>query len=209
MTKTMNAKYPGRCTSCGNWFPVDTLIVWTAGAGAHHVTCPIDVAPPSVIPDATLDGSSIAAFLTAATVHLKAPKARFLAPDGKSELRLTLAKPGSKVPGALFVRINDVFIGSILTDNTVRGALKTNTRLLTLLGDIAANPAAAAKSYGALMGRCSFCNLPLTDAGSVAVGYGPICAKHYGLPHTALGTPTLTAVEPTDYTGYRATEATL
>lgn len=36
--------------------------------------------------------------------------------------------------------------------------------------------------------------LPLTDAGSVEVGYGPVCASHWGLPHSPKGTPALSAV---------------
>lgn len=32
------------------------------------------------------------------------------------------------------------------------------------------------------MGRCCYCNLPLDDARSKAVGYGPVCAGRWGLP---------------------------
>jgi hypothetical protein len=46
----------------------------------------------------------------------------------------------------------------------------------------AENPAQVASEYGRLHGRCCFCRLPLTDARSTAVGYGAICAGHYGLP---------------------------
>ena len=58
---------------------------------------------------------------------------------------------------------------------------------------VAADPAAAAKAYGALMGRCSFCDTAITDEGSVEVGYGPVCAKRFGLPHTPKGTKVLAA----------------
>jgi hypothetical protein len=48
------------------------------------------------------------------------------------------------------------------------------------------------------MCRCSFCGLALTDEGSVFMGYGPICARNYGLPHVALGTyELLPVVDPT------------
>lgn len=36
---------------------------------------------------------------------------------------------------------------------------------------------------GHATGNCCFCGIKLTTAASVAVGYGPICAEHYGLPH--------------------------
>ncbi len=39
-----------------------------------------------------------------------------------------------------------------------------------------------AAKWGHRHGRCVFCSLPLTDARSVDVGYGPICAGHHGLP---------------------------
>jgi hypothetical protein len=50
------------------------------------------------------------------------------------------------------------------------------------LASLAADPAAACSAYGHLTGACCFCRLPLTDARSVAVGYGPICAGNFGLP---------------------------
>jgi len=60
---------------------------------------------------------------------------------------------------------------------------------------VAADPARAAREYAALMGACSFCGLPLTDAGSVRVGYGPICAGNWGLPWTREGVPVLGEVQ--------------
>lgn len=44
------------------------------------------------------------------------------------------------------------------------------------------------------MCRCSFCGLALTDEGSVEVGYGPVCAKRWGLPHQPHGVRVLTSV---------------
>jgi hypothetical protein len=53
--------------------------------------------------------------------------------------------------------------------------------LTSLLVEFGLNPAGVAKAYGKLMGNCCFCGLKLTDPKSVAAGYGPICAEHYGL----------------------------
>jgi len=47
---------------------------------------------------------------------------------------------------------------------------------------VAADPAAAIVRHGHLTGKCSFCCRPLTDGGSIAHGYGEICAGKYGLP---------------------------
>lgn len=51
-----------------------------------------------------------------------------------------------------------------------------------LLKEMAADPARTAQAYGRLTGNCCFCNKTLTDAKSTDVGYGPVCADHYGLP---------------------------
>jgi len=51
----------------------------------------------------------------------------------------------------------------------------------TLLEAIAANPAEAVGKHGKLTGRCAFCNHALSDEKSTAAGYGPTCAKNYGL----------------------------
>lgn len=42
--------------------------------------------------------------------------------------------------------------------------------------------ATEAARFGQLYGRCCFCSRQLTDERSVAVGYGPDCASHHGLP---------------------------
>jgi len=39
-----------------------------------------------------------------------------------------------------------------------------------------------AAKFGRLWGSCVFCSRMLTDERSVAVGYGPVCAEHNGLP---------------------------
>jgi len=190
--RLMDAKFRGRCTACGQYFPVGARILWSRDGGAQHAgTCPAPAAPVAA-PEIPV--VAIAAFLTAAKARgLKAPKARFLAPHG-GELRLSMAGHGSRYPGAVQVKINDGWIGRIGADNVVAGPLVEDAAVLAALDTIAANPAAAAKAYGALMGRCSFCDKPLTDAGSIAVGYGPVCAARWGLEHKALGTPTLAPV---------------
>lgn len=47
---------------------------------------------------------------------------------------------------------------------------------------LAADPVGVIAAYGHATGECSFCARELTDERSVTVGYGPICADHYGLP---------------------------
>lgn len=50
----------------------------------------------------------------------------------------------------------------------------------------AKDPATFAAQYGKRTGKCCFCDIRLTDdrdGSSVEVGYGPICAKKWNLPH--------------------------
>lgn len=196
---TMTARFAGTCKACHHGFPVGTLVEWTRGVGARHVAGACPTTPPpapasrmvvrSVAIPALL---SIVEFLAAAHGRgLRYPKARFLAPGG-GELLLKRAGNASAHTGAVNVLVAGEWVGRINLDGTVVGRLAGRSDLMQTLAVIATDPAGAAKSYGALHCHCSFCGLPLTDAGSVAVGYGPVCADHWGLPHTPLGTPAVT-----------------
>jgi hypothetical protein len=183
---TLKAKFPGKCRKCGERFPAGEAILWDRTTSAtSHVVCP-PVQPKPEAPKLNL--ASIAEFIGRAKAFLKFPKVRFLAPDGKSELRLGITGPDSRVPGSVAVKVNDTYRGLVRPDGTVVGDL---TDLVPSLLAVAADPVSAAKAYAQLYGQCSFCGLTLTDAGSVEVGYGPICAKHYGLPHQPKGTPSI------------------
>jgi len=194
MTKTMNSRFPGTCTKCKASFPAGTPIIWTSGVGARHALPTACVAVP-VTPTKPVhaDVSGITSFIARAARRLKAPKARFLGPDGRSELRISIAGTRSRVPGATVIVLAEQFLGYV-HNGIVLGSLQGRADVLATLAAIAADPAKAAKEYGALMCRCSFCNLPLTDAGSVEVGYGPICAGNYDLPWGRQGVPELTAL---------------
>ncbi len=203
---TISAKFAGYCTKCNGAIAVGTPVSWVKGVkGVSHLTgaCPAKtfttVAPvvPAVnaAPVAKVDGALIVGFLLGAKARgLRFPKLRFLAPDGKSELRLSLAGSTSKYPGSVQVKVSENWVGRINADGSVTYGITNTAGLLATLTSVALNPAAAASAYGHLCGRCAACNLPLTDEGSVEVGYGPICAAHYGWPHKAKGTPAVKAV---------------
>lgn len=53
------------------------------------------------------------------------------------------------------------------------------------LVEIEANPAEALGRMGRAEGACCFCGKDLTDENSTVHGYGPVCAKNWGLPHGA------------------------
>jgi hypothetical protein len=188
------------------------MILWSKATGARHATssaCTAALAAaasapasPS-LPDAdapTMDLKPVADFLAAARSRgLKFPKARFLAPGG-GEMRLTMTGSRSVAPAGsvnVLTVVNGVrtWLGRVEPDGRVVGfRLKANDAVRDALAAIVADPAKAASDYGSLMAACSFCGKALTDAGSVEVGYGPVCAAKFGLPHKPRGTPELKAV---------------
>lgn len=197
-TRLMNSKFDGLCKVCGGKMPAGTRILWAPGAGAKHAdpaTCAASAAARAALPPTpavTLNLKPIADFLLAAKARgLKWPKARFLAPGG-GEMRLTIAGDRSKAPGSVNVKLGDDWIGRVEPDGRVTPRLADRADLVSTLTAIATDPAKFASEYGALMGNCSFCNKSLTAEGSTDVGYGPVCARKFGLPYTARPTPTLT-----------------
>jgi len=124
-------------------------------------------------------------------------------------IRLSVAGERARVPGSINVvkdeRPNEgerrPWLGRILQDGTFDAAnnLPENVRtaVLARLREFALHPAEVASQYGRLHGRCCFCRLPLTDARSTAVGYGEICAGHYGLPWGERPTEFAAPVTPT------------
>lgn len=74
--------------------------------------------------------------------------------------------------------------GSFLTakdynSGRVRDMLDIEKEFLSSLEE---NPTGFLAQCGRDMDRCCYCNLPLEDCRSKEVGYGPVCAKHWGLP---------------------------
>lgn len=197
------SKYAGRCSKCQVRFEAGTMIEWSRTTPARHATCPVlaavgqaemraeaDKVPFAVAPviEKLVDLSKVTEFLGGAKAKgLIAPKVRFVAPGG-GEMKLSLAGATSKYPGAVQVKINGAWIGRVNADGTARGPMVDRPAIIEALVIVGADPAKAAKEFAALTCRCSFCNLPLTDEGSVEVGYGPICARRYGLPHEPKGT---------------------
>lgn len=151
--------------------------------------------PPAPQPEALPVGDvgAIVAMITGAKAKLKWP--RILLHTEIGTLRVSLAGNKSKVPGSVNVTDNIKnhegrfgWIGRIGTDGAfVPGLNTTGDKLryvLAALIEFANDPAGVAKAYGVKTGHCCFCSRELTDKVSVGLGYGPICAQHYGLPHT-------------------------
>ena len=137
------------------------------------------------------DFSAVIELFKTAGEHLKYPKVRLQLEDG-SPVVLSVAGPAARLPGT--VNLTD---GKPYGQNTWFGRVdpatgawepsskvdaQTTTAITALLVNFAKDPAKVASLYGKTTGACCFCSRELTDARSVTVGYGPICAEKWGLP---------------------------
>lgn len=118
---------------------------------------------------------------------LKLPTIRLVDPNEIGEIKLYKAGPRSKYPGSIQVKIDNIWVGRIeelpLIDSAqfVKSFGCPNWVEKALL-HFASDPVKVAAEYGKLTGCCCFCGRGLDDERSTAAGYGPVCAKHYGLP---------------------------
>lgn len=123
-----------------------------------------------------------ALFARARSSGLRWPRVSVRATPSR-EVDLSMSADGQ----ALHVRQGRTYLGS-LRDGIFRPTAdaQCTAGLVDEIEDglrrMAADPAAEATAYGRLTGNCCFCRRALTDGRSVAMGYGPICAGHYGLP---------------------------
>jgi len=136
------------------------------------------------------DFSSVIALFKGASERLKHPTVRLQLADG-SPIALTMAGATSKAPGTVNVTDGKPFGSSVWYgrvnpdgkwDMSGKVDASTASAITALLVNFATNPAKVASAYGKQTGSCCFCARELTDARSVSVGYGPICADKYSLP---------------------------
>ncbi len=180
--RKFEAKYPGVCRRCDTRFEVGTEICYAdRHLGYVHADVTCLLAPPEAEPKPT-DVSGILALLRAAGEHLRYPRIRLQTPGGQP-VSLRIAGPRSKIPGAVTVtdgRRNGDWFGRILPEGIWQG--RAPAEVIELVTRMAEAPAKTAAEYGHLTGSCCFCSRALSDERSTSVGYGPICAGHYGLP---------------------------
>jgi len=140
---------------------------------------------------ATADMSGVIALFNKAKQHLKFP-AIVLSVPGFDTVRITVATQRARVPGSINVASHEhydgdnkrVWYGRVHPDGRYEPTARVGTDIDAIkkrLVEFACDPAKVAGEHGRLTGRCCFCNLPLKDERSTAVGYGATCAKHYGL----------------------------
>lgn len=207
----LNARFASTCPTCKNRINVGEAILWTRGQPAVHVFCPAQNGPtatmatvkqngsagpvlgttsvpapaPVAAPVALQNASVILNLLRTAGSRLKWPKIT-LDQDGQ-QLRLQIAGPNSRYAGAVMITDGlpygqNTWYGRIEQDGTFVPSRNATPWVVDTLNAFAADPAGYAARYGHKTGSCCFCARELTTAESTTVGYGPICAGHYGLP---------------------------
>jgi Family of unknown function (DUF6011) len=130
--------------------------------------------------------AAIKALFVTASAHLKKPSIKI----NFNNLKLAL-KPSAKNPENVLV-VSDtgypnMYYGTIFSDGTFKPKPSLSgdifiSKVTDALKAFAVDPAGVAAQYCKLHGKCCFGNKGLNDPKSTSVGYGPICAGHYGLP---------------------------
>jgi hypothetical protein len=140
------------------------------------------LAQPVATPDVAAWPSCLAVVLlfgVASANGMKRPRISF------PQARFSLAGKLSRYPGCIQVtegRYPGKYFGRIETTGQFIPGRDHATLDRVFLSAFSADPVGYAQSHGKESGSCRFCNLPLTTAESVSVGYGPVCAGHWGLP---------------------------
>ncbi len=117
---------------------------------------------------------------------LKFPRLTFEV-DGESMV-LYPAGQKSAAPGVLnLVRADpNRWYGRIAKDGTwsnyARLEPDKRERVWDFINRLGKDPTGVLAERGRLAGRCCYCYRELTDEKSTATGYGPVCAKKWGLP---------------------------
>jgi len=138
-------------------------------------------------PESVGDFSKVYALFAKAKQALKFPKIR-LSVAGMP-LMLSVAGPKSKAPGTVNVTDGEKFgqnkwygrVDSAGKFEAVNKDYPEAADVVNVLVAFANDPLKVAKEYGKMTGYCCFCNKSLSDEQSVAAGFGPVCAKNFGL----------------------------
>jgi len=151
---------------------------------AERAVAPAPVAPAPVKVAYSLDGLR-ALFQRAKDSRLKNPSLLLMV-EGLPMLQVK-PRPSGDIIVAEQVW-GGRFFGSVKPDGVFVPSFReaaSQAVIADALARLAADPAGVAGAFGKKSGQCCFCSLPLSDEGSLEVGYGPVCAKKWGLPHKA------------------------
>jgi hypothetical protein len=131
-------------------------------------------------------------FFDHAGMSLKRPAVTFGVAGGN--LRIKRAGDKSAHAGCLFLdncqpwgASTRKYYGKIDTGGAFYPSKQVTEELVAEIRRFQEDPATYAAAHGKATGHCCFCNTKIEHPDSLAVGYGPICAKNYGLPHGGSG----------------------
>lgn len=105
---------------------------------------------------------------------------------GAHDITLSLAGPRSRYAGGVIItdgrsfRQNQ-FFGAIDVAGVFSAGRDCHPEVTAFLERFNSDPAAVISEYGRRTGECIFCAMELKDECSVHVGFGPHCAKVWGL----------------------------
>lgn len=137
-----------------------------------------------VKPVVVVDCAPLIAMFDTAAQAAKYPKITIKTDEGTVQLSRAGAK--ATVPGSINVTDGlpygeNKWFGRILLDGTWQMSGDVPQYVVSTVKRLSADPAGMAKKYAKVSGHCCFCNTPIESDESMAVGYGPICAKKFGL----------------------------
>jgi hypothetical protein len=139
---------------------------------------------PQAQPEALNMPNILSMFNTATRNGLKRPAITFRCDNG-TKVKLSLAGSRSRNAGAIYVTDGRPYGANTYYGKVANGVFlpsRDGKSILPTLRQIEAAPVEALAVRGRQSGACCYCSRELTDARSVTVGYGPICAEKWGLP---------------------------
>ena len=128
-----------------------------------------------------VDAAGVIEFFDHAVENLKYPKVTF--PEG---VQFSRAGSRSKAPGTVNITDGERYgqnkwYGRITRDGTFFPSRSCTAEVLDVVIRFCNDPVSEAVRAGKASGHCVFCTKELTVDKSLGSGFGPVCAKNYGL----------------------------
>lgn len=192
--RKITARYTSACRNCGETIRYPEEVYWAKGYGVWHLAhgpepaAEVVAKPLPVIALEAGAGRLYDLFRKVEHSGKKRPRLVLRIEDpeaGKVKAYLHRAGTASKFPGVVNVKAGYRWLGRIHEDGRWEhhAGKAPPTALVEYVAAICDDPAAAIARYGALTGNCMMCGLKLDTPESTTLGYGPVCAKRWGLPH--------------------------